>query len=133
MDLDTEWQRLPFPLHPEIVYVVKIGREGKFIPLYVGMSETRNVGRIGDYVSCQFTGKRDFIVGTAVRHLVAKGFEVVVDYRLSSNPRGEEKKLIADLSTHFVLLNGRLTYEPEMTTEDLERERIRRFIDQHFH
>jgi hypothetical protein len=29
MDLDAEWQRLPFSLHPGIVYVAKIVQDGE--------------------------------------------------------------------------------------------------------
>ena len=133
MDLDTEWQRLPFPLHPGIVYVVKIRKGGEFIPLYVGKSEHRNIGRIGDYVSCKFTADRDFIVGTAVRRLAEKGYETVVEYRLSSNPGAEEKRLIDDFKERFLLLNKKLNYDYKTTTEEVERTHIRNFVDEHFH
>jgi hypothetical protein len=41
-----EWKRIAFPFAPKIVYVVKIRKEGEFRPIYVGMSETRNIGPI---------------------------------------------------------------------------------------
>ena len=130
---NDEWKRIAFPFDPKIVYVVKIRKEGEFRPIYVGMSKTRNIGRIGDYVSCRFTASVDFKVGVAARHLSSKGYEVVIDYRLSGNPRDEEKKLVDDFKKDgLVLLNGRFGYNYK--TEQIEeiRDLITAFVDVHF-
>jgi len=79
----NEWKRITFPFDPKIIYVVKIRKETEIKPIYVGMSETRNIGRFGDYVSCQFSATADFKVGVAARHLASKGYEIMIDYRSS--------------------------------------------------
>lgn len=131
---DRKWTRLTFSLHPEIVYVLKIRKgSGEFFPFYVGISETRSIGRFGDYISCQYNAPTDFNVGTALRRLEEKGYEFVADYYLSEDARPEEKTLIRKhRSEGFVLLNEELGYHPGQTTEEAQRERVRRFVDEHF-
>src|SRR5260370_29110709 len=97
------------------------------------MSETRSIGRLGDYISCQFNASTDFNIGTALRRLVEKGYEFVVDYHLSENAREEEARLIAEYRAKgLVLLNNELHYDPKRTTSETQRERVHRFVDEHF-
>ncbi len=133
MTSNEEWKRITFPFDPKIVYVVKIRKETEIKPIYVGMSETRNIGRFGDYVSCQFSATVDFKVGVAARHLASKGYEIMIDYRSSSDPRNDERKLIADFQkSGFTLLNGKLGYDYKTSSKEEVRSLVARFADEHF-
>src|SRR5437879_6556664 len=97
------------------------------------MIETRNIGRCGDYVSCQLSATVDYKVGVAARHLASKGYEIMIDYRSSSDPRNEERKLIADFQeSGFTLLNERFGYNYKNSNKEEIRGLITRFADKHF-
>ena len=71
---------IPLPETPNIIYIVGLDTETGFCPFYVGESG-RNIGRLGDYVSAQFTASTDFNVGQAAKYFAAKGFRVAVFYK----------------------------------------------------
>ncbi len=104
MNLDHS---IEFPTSSDIVYVIGVELRGKFVPFYVGES-TRNVGRIGDYVSKQPSAPTDFKVGNVVSHLISRGYRVVVKYGESEQRRTDEKQLKNEYrAAGFILLNGK--------------------------
>jgi hypothetical protein len=129
MRFEDSFEVIPFPEQPNIVYVVAFRRGSDYVPFYVGQS-TRNIGRIGDYVSAQFSCSTDFRVGRTVRLLKERGCEIVVAYKPSSNPRGEERELktkFKDLG--FLQLDELDGYDYRHSTEDQELERLRQFVN----
>ena len=91
----TDYASLPFSSDGRVVYVFCFKLEGStaYTPFYVGES-SRSVGRIGDYVSANFSAPTDFKVGKASQHLLALGCDVTVFYKAASDRKAEEKRLI---------------------------------------
>src|ERR1051325_1606997 len=105
MELGPEWKPIEVSRRPGIVYVLQIAKDDEdFRPFYVGKSGARNIGRLGDYVSCKHTAQTDFNVGTALRYLVKKGYRYTFHYRASEHPGADESALIdKSLATGFTL------------------------------
>ena len=117
--------QIPFPENPSIVYVLGVEIASVFRPFYVGESG-RNVGRLGDYVSAQFSAPTDFNVGTAVKGFVAKGYPVVVLYKTASSRdhrKQEQNEYVRRLRAgRAMLLNGKCGYNYlTAACEDQER------------
>ena len=128
IDFDA-FEEMEFPLYSNMVYVIGYVRgEGtEFVPFYVGES-SRHVGRIGDYVSGQFTGGTDFRVGEAVKYLRERGLRVFIKFRESCDRKDEQNRIIENLRSIFPLLNGK-GYNYKKADEKGERLKIRQFID----
>lgn len=129
VDLET-FSVMTFPKQRDIVYVLcyKCKETNKVCPFYIGES-SRNVGRIGDYLSARFTAATDFKVGEAIRYLQFEGYEVEIKFKDSSDRKAEEKALIINLRKSYILLNDLNGYDYRTANESEERSRIRAFID----
>lgn len=114
---------------PGFVYVFCwVGGSGE-VPFYVGQT-TRIWGRLDDYYWVMFTACTDFRVGEAVRHLNAKGHRIVVKYRSSADPRGEESEIIGSLRGRGRrLLNDLDGYDYRKADERQERLRVQEFVE----
>src|SRR6266566_3359471 len=112
----------PFPTEGEIIYVIGFDNEGQFVPFYVGRSD-RSIGRIGDYVSGNFSASTDFKVNRAVERLRQTGKVVVVRFDECTDSRGEERKSIEQFrGMGFILLNDfRLTPEGRQDEEEAQK------------
>ncbi len=119
----------PFPTEGEIIYVIGFDNEGQFVPFYVGRSD-RSIGRIGDYVSGNFSASTDFKVNRAVERLRQTGKVVVVRFDECTDSRGEERKSIEQFrGMGFILLNDfRLTPEGRQDEEEAQKA-IWAFVD----
>lgn len=132
VDLNT-FQTLDFPKHRDIVYVLcyKRNDDNKIFPFYIGES-SRHVGRLGDYVSANFSASTDFKVGEAVRYLQQLGCHVEVKFKDSSDRKSEEKALLQEFQKTYKLLNDLDGYNYKTANSDEERLRIRTYIDEIF-
>jgi len=125
----SAFKEIEFPLHRDIVYVLHYVRDDVPLPFYVGES-SRHVGRLGDYVSANFTAATDFKVGEAARHLRGLGLRVVVKFQESDNRKADEQSILQELRLKYRLLNDIHGYNYEKANEADERKRIRQFIDE---
>lgn len=125
----SAFQEIEFPRHRDIVYILHYVRNDVPLPFYVGES-SRHVGRLGDYVSANFTAATDFKVGEAARHLLGQGLRVVVKFQESANRKADEKRILQELRRTYRLLNDIPGYNYEKADETDERKRIHRFIDE---
>lgn len=123
----------PDPDHHDIVYVICINTPGQeaSIPIYVGLC-TKHIGRLGDYVSANYTAPTDFKVGEAIKYLQRRGYQVIFKYKESINAKCEETTLLAlfDLQ-HALLLNKfKNGYDYKNTAEkQAVLERLHHFVD----
>lgn len=104
----NEFMQIKFPVQPNIVYVICYKKDDrKEIPFYVGKS-TRSIGRIGDYVSANFSAQTDFKVGKAIDYLrEERGYEIIVRYLECNNIDEKEKEMIRAIeSDGYKLLNN---------------------------
>jgi len=120
---------IPSTQNRNIVYALFFQMNGREICFYAGQS-SRHIGRFGDYLSCQFTAPTDFRVGEAIKYLQEKKFVVKAKYREVLDPEAEERQLIRQLSQTFKLLNRLPAYNYQRSTPQVEKEKVRRFIDE---
>lgn len=132
VDLNT-FQALDFPKHRDIVYVLcyKSKYDNKVCPFYIGES-SRHLGRLGDYVSANFSASTDFKVGEAVRYIHQLGCHIEVKFKDSSDRKYEEKALLQEFHKSYKLLNDLDGYNYKTANSDEERLRIRKYIDEIF-
>jgi hypothetical protein len=130
VDLNT-FQSLDFPKHRDIVYVLcyKRNNDDKICPFYIGES-SRHVGRLGDYLSANFSASTDFKVGEAIRYLHQLGCHVEVKFKESSDRKSEEKSLLQEVKKTYKLLNDLDGYNYKIANSDEEKSRIHVFIDE---
>lgn len=136
MDFAEFNNKIDFPLNPNIVYVfVIVDSNEKIIPFYVGES-SRNIGRIGDYVSAKFSASTDFKVGEAIKYLLQKKIKIKFLFKESENRKSEEKRLIEEYENFLTekygdlkLLNHFDGYNYKNAEENKERQKIREFVD----
>jgi hypothetical protein len=119
---------MKFPGDPNIVYVIWAEKNNVSRPIYVGES-TRNIGRMGDYVSSRFSATTDFKVGCTIKYLKQKGFDITFKYKNSSDRNKEEKELIKSYKNRYILLNDLPGYNPKLANIEEEKARIEEFID----
>ena len=114
---------------PGFVYIFYWLRGTEEGPFYVGQT-SRIWGRLDDYYWAMFSAPTDFRVGEAVRYLATKGYRVVVKYRPSADPRGEESEIIRGLhSIPRKLLNDIREFDLQKPDESAERLRVQQFLD----
>lgn len=77
------FQSLDFPQTRYVVYIIGIEFRGTFVPFYVGQTSRDVAGRIGDYISGQFTASTDFKVGKAIYYFRCEGCEIKVYFKKS--------------------------------------------------
>jgi hypothetical protein len=121
---------LPFPDKCDIVYVLCFVSPGQVdrVPFYVGET-SRHMGRIGDYITANFSAQTDFKVGEAVKCLRQLGCLVVIRYKESTNRKRDQDSLIASLRRQgFRLLNDLEGYNYITASEEDERRRIQGFV-----
>ena len=130
VDLNT-FQALDFPKHRDIVYVLcyKNHNDNHVHPFYVGES-SRHIGRVGDYVSANFTASTDFKVGEAVTYLRQLGCHIEIKFKEAIDRKAEEKALLHEFRQSHRLLNDLVGYNYLTANVDEERSRIRKFIDE---
>lgn len=120
------------PANPEVtafVYVFFWMDGSKEMPFYVGQT-SRFYGRLDDYNRPAFYATADFQVGEAVRYLYSKDFRVVVKYRPSEDPRGDERRLITQFQKSFIpLLNDLRAHDYETADEAQERAKVHLWVD----
>lgn len=131
VNLLEEYQTIPFPREGSAVYVIGIQYPARFVPVYVGESG-RLSGRVGDYISAQFTASTDFKVGTAIRTFLAHGCDVVMKYQTFDGGkmarRAEEARLIKGFKAQgFELLNDLKDYDYRTADREVETKRINDF------
>lgn len=122
----------------DIAYLLVVRGEQGVFPFYVGETG-RGVGRLGDYLSAQFSACTDFVVGTAIQWLRDAGFEVEFLFR-STAPgeaarKQEERRLIELASERVggVLLNDTAKYpryDYRRADRDQERARVEAFCEE---
>jgi hypothetical protein len=114
---------------PRFVYIVCWVRGDEEVPFYVGQT-ARMWGRLDDYYWAMFSASTDFRVGEAVRKLSTKGYRIVVRYKSSPDPRGEERQIIDSLDKEGCrLLNKEPGFDWRNSDELKERSRIGEFVD----
>jgi hypothetical protein len=126
-----DFETMDFPQKPNLVYVLGVELEGgkKFHPFYVGQT-SRHIGRIGDYVSAKFTASTDYKVGETVKYLLSRGLRVKVKFKEFDDPLKDEAALIRKIQEHKVpLLNDLPGYDYRVAHEEVEREKVRIFVD----
>jgi len=125
------YRTIDFPTtqNRNIVYALFFDVNGREICFYAGQS-SRHIGRFGDYLSCQFTAPTDFRVGEAIKYLQEKRFVVRAKYREVIDPEAQERELIRQLSQTFKLLNHLPAYDYRRSTAEVEKAKVRRFIDE---
>jgi hypothetical protein len=79
-----------FPNPKMAVYVVTVRIGGVLRPIYVGKTETSLRARMGHYMASSIHTAADFVVGNAIALFQQKGIEVVICYKDSTNPSGDE-------------------------------------------
>lgn len=121
---------MEFPANREIVYVLNLHIPGdtRLTPFYVGES-SRHVGRIGDYVSANFTASTDFKVGEAVKFLRQRGLEVLVRFWECTDRKLEEKRVINILRASHLLLNDFKGYRRDNPDAETQRREICNFME----
>ena len=133
------FKNMEFPSNTNIVYIIYLRQKDKDIPFcypfYVGQS-SRHVGRLGDYISRQFTASADFKVGEAIHYVQRQGLYVGVWYKETPNCKEEESDLINKLGRKYKLLNKLPGYDYLKAIEENERSKIQNFmsevIDEYF-
>lgn len=127
----SQFRDMEFPTQGNIVYVLYFlkSADSNWIPFYVGET-SRNVGRVGDYLSAKFSAPTDFKVGEAVKCLRSRGLHVGVKYKESGDPKNEEKRVLGDLRGRFRLLNDLPGYNYKRSKMVDEKLRIHDFIRQ---
>ena len=90
---------ITFPRDEEIVYVLCFRARGSLEerPFYIGESG-RGTRRLNDYITAQFAAPTDFKVGVVVQVLQEAGAEVTVKFKLSTDRKTEEARLIKEAS-----------------------------------
>ena len=88
-------------------------RPPEFCRLIVGES-SRNLGRMGDYLSAQRSAATDFKMGTPVEYLQPRGCPVVMKYKAAENRRAEQDRLHGALEAegHLLLVLRRIPEKP---------------------
>jgi len=120
---------IPFPSKKEIVYQIGIILNDSFSPFYIGQS-SRNIGRLGDYISAKFSASTDFKVGEAVRYLYNKNYQVVVRYSPSDNKLEDESRLLIKCKRiGLPMLNDLKGYDYKTAIEMEEREKIQDYVE----
>ena len=128
-NFDTDYQNILFPENPNVIYIIGFDDFGNFKPIYVGESG-RNIGRLGDYISAQFSAQTDFKVGIAVKYLKELDKKVIVKYRNSENKRKEQNIIIRKLQNQSIkLLNDVSGYNYRTANKEAETKKIKLFID----
>ena len=132
MKLDARFQTESFDLELPVVYILGFERDNEFVPVYVGESGHR-ICRYADYVRAQFGAPTDFTVGEAVRCLIESGLTVLLKYRETPTDKmrrkGEERELMDTLKGQgFKLLNDLPSFSRLTADEEVEQQRIRRFV-----
>lgn len=123
-----DFERIDFPTKAEIVYVVFFLKGENEQYFYVGQS-TRHIGRLGDYISANFTAATDFKVGQAIKYLREKGFSVGVAYEETTNSKEKEQGIAQELrQLGFKLLNDLPGYDYRTARQDDEKRKIRGFM-----
>lgn len=127
------YQTIPFPREGSAIYVIGIQYPARFVPVDVGES-SRFIGRVGDYISAQFTASTDFKVGTAIRHVLERGCDVVIKYQTfdgrETARRAEEARLIKAFKAQgFDLLNDLKGYDYRTADPDVETKSVKDFAD----
>ena len=119
-----DFTSITFPRDEELVYVLCFKRAGSSdeVPFYVGESG-RGTRRLSDYITAQFAAPTDFKVGVVVKTLQDAGAEVVVKYKLSTNRKAEEARLIAEAGAEHPLLNHERGFNYK--TDDCAEQRLR--------
>ncbi|SIT40095.1 conserved hypothetical protein [Paraburkholderia piptadeniae] len=127
----SEFDVMRFPDRGSIVYVLLYvpGSENEAVPFYVGES-SKHVGRIGDYVTANFSASTDFKVGEAVRYLQSKGLPVLMKYKESGDRKAEERIVLDRLRSTYRLLNDLKGYDYRQAEKEQERLKIHAFIDE---
>jgi hypothetical protein len=126
-----DYTTMPFPEKGDIIYLIGIVHNEKFIPFYIGQT-SRNIGRFGDYVSAKFSASTDFKVGEAIKYLRTLGYKILIKYKESEDRRNEEKGVINEFKQKnktYPLLNEIDGYGYTNADENSERLKIRKFID----
>jgi len=123
-----DYKDFEFPATPNIVYILYTEMKGSQIYFYVGQS-SRNIGRIGDYVSAKFTAPTDFKVGEAIKYIRGKNLPIRVLYRETQDPISEENKLIQKLRSNYTLLNDLRSYDYTKSNEAYEKKNVHDFMD----
>lgn len=87
-------------------------------------------GRLDDYYWAMFSAPTDFRVGEAIRYLSTKGHRIVVKYKSSEDPKGEEAKIIEDLGRLHRLLNDLRGFDYRKADESKERLSVQKFLEE---
>ncbi len=67
-------------------------------------------------------------MGEAVRSLSEKGYRVILKYKSTADPRGEETSIIRELRKEFRLLNDEKGFDYRATDESTQRARVQEFV-----
>jgi hypothetical protein len=124
----SEFKKIKIPKNRDIVYVICFKTDDGYIPFYVGES-SRSIGRVGDYISANFSAPTDFKVGEAIRYLQSKNFSVWMFFKESSNRKEEESDLLDKLRKRYRLLNDFPGYIYTQSNRKKERIKIHKFIE----
>ena len=124
------YRTISFPANSDIVYIIGVEERNKFIPIYVGES-SKNIGRIGDYVSAQFSAATDFKVGIAIKYLMKKEHKVIIKYKNSSDRKKEQNDAMGEIKIDgFRLLNDLGGYDYRTAKKEEEIRKIEDFIEE---
>ena len=127
-DTINDFETFNFPLFSDIVYIVGIQKEEKFIPFYVGQS-SRHLGRMGDYISAQFNAPTDFKVGEAVKYIQQKGFLAVVKFKTTNSRQENERRYTMEvMGMGYELLNDLPGFRASISNLEDERKKVQEFI-----
>lgn len=127
MPLFDDFNDIEFPRSGDIIYVIYFRANDKNRYFYIGQS-SRNIGRLGDYLSAKFSASTDFKVGEAIKYLFSIGYKVGVKYKESKNREVDEKSLLDELRKKYKMLNDLPGYDYQTADETIERLKIHDFV-----
>ena len=127
MSLFDGFNDIEFPRCRDIVYAIYFQVHDKDTYFYVGES-SRHIGRLGDYLSAQFSAPTDFKVGEAIKYLLSIGYEVGVKYKESQSRKVDEKSVLDELRKNSKMLNDLPGYDYKTADEMKEKLKIHDFI-----
>ena len=121
---------ITFPRDEEIVYVLCFRARGSLEerPFYIGESG-RGTRRLNDYITAQFAAPTDFKVGVVVQVLQEAGAEVTVKFKLSTDRKTEEARLIKEAEGNYPLLNNEASFNYKQASKEEQRTRFRLFAE----
>ena len=125
--LFSDFHDIEFPRNSDIVYIIYIVKDSEEIPIYAGES-CRHMGRLGDYISANFSTPTDFKVGEAIKYIRTFGYNVRIKYKETLDRKNKEREISSYLRERYSLLNDLPGYDYLTAIESDERLKVQEFV-----